>query len=224
MANRGIGSSSDIRKKLSYNHELIMTSVHESGHTISSLLNGFLVSSVGIDIAKDRRSNKDAGYTYFDSILDVEIIEDPTLISKLLISEIHINYAGLAAEKIFYKEICGTDKLPMYLKYGTYVDRQRASEIVKKNNLAPPGVKRHLFKNKLFNQCKKALENHWSDVKLISHALFSRKKLLYADLKEILIKKSVNKAFWKQQLKNIEMVFEAAKLNNAEHVYKTINN
>lgn len=224
MVNRGLGSISEIRKKLSYNHEYIATCYHEAGHTISGLLNYLVISAVGIEMPRDKRSSKDAGYTHFDYVLDPEDVKNSELSRKLLLSEIQINYAGLAAEKIFYKEICGTDKLPMVLKFGSYLDRDRVAEIIKKYDLAPPGKKRHLYKKKLFNETQRSLEEYWGDVKLISHALFARRKLYYSDLKELLIKKSSKRAFWKKQFKSIEVLFEAAKANDEKFIHDTIYN
>lgn len=224
MANRGMGSLSEIRKKLSYDHELIATCYHEAGHTIGGLLNFFLISSVGIEVSRDKRSNKDLGYTHFEAVLDMDFVKNKDLNYKLIIAEIYINYAGLAAEKIFYKDTCGTDKLPMVLKFGSYIDRNKVAELIKKYNLAPPGKKRHLFKKKLFNETQKSLELYWGDVKLVSHALFNKRTLYYSDLKEILIKKSKNRMFWKKHLKNIDTIFDSANVNDERFIYTTINN
>lgn len=223
MVNKGMGSLTDIRRKLSYDHELIATCYHESGHTISGLLNYMMIGSVGIEITKDKRKHKDLGYTNFETALDFEQVLNKDLAQNLIISEIHINYAGLAAEKIFYKDLAGTDKLPMVLKHGSYMDRDSASDLIKKNNLAPAGKKRHLYKKRLFTQSKRSLENYWSDVKLISHALFDKRKLYFIDLKNILQRKSENKAFWKQQFKDIDVVFEAAKNNDEDLVFKILS-
>lgn len=224
MANRGIGNSLEVRKKLSYDHELITTCYHEAGHTISSLLNFSIVSSVGTEISKDKRSGKDLGFTNFECVLEVDVVKNKELLNKLLISEIHINYAGLAAEKIFYKDICGTDKLPMVLKHGSYMDRDRVSDIIKKYDLAPPGKKRHLYKKKLFLESQKAIENFWDDVKLVARNLFNRKKIYYSDLQQILVKKSRNKIFWKQRFKDISIIFEASKTNDEAFIIDILKN
>lgn len=219
MVNRGIGSASDIRKKLSFNHELILTCYHEAGHTIAGLLNYLIISSVGIELS-DKKKTTDSGYTHFDYILDPEQTISYELNYKLLMSELKLNYGGLAAETIFYKDFCGSDKLPMVLKFGSYVDRDRVAEIIVKNNLAPPGKKRYAFKKKVFEQTRRALEDNWTDVKLVSHALFAKRKLYYTDLKELLLKKSDNKQFWKDQFKIIEILADASKLNDEEIVKK----
>jgi hypothetical protein len=199
-----------VHLELSFNHELIATTFHESGHTITGLLNFLVISEVGIEMTKENRS-QDLGFTDFDSVFYVESVVSQELSNKLLINEIRLNYGGLAAEKIFYKDITGSDKLPMVLKSGSFTDRDRVSEIVKKHCLAAPGKKRHAFKQKLFAETRSALEEYWIDVKLVSHTLFLRRKLVYSDLKELLTKKSHNKTFWKQQFRSIELIRGAGK-------------
>lgn len=221
MANKGIGSTSDIRKKLSFDYELITTCYHEAGHTISGILNYFMISEVGIEITKEGKKTIDAGYTNFFPPLEFEEINDENLFNIFLISEIQMNYAGLAAEKLFYKELCGTDQLPMFLKYGSYADRDRVAELIKKYNLAPPGKKRHSLKKKLFNESRWALEDYWPDVKLVSHTLFSKRKLYWDDIKNLLMRKSTNKTFWKKRFKDIDCIFEAAKTDD-EHLVHSI--
>lgn len=226
MVNKGMGSPTDIRKKLSYDHELIATCYHEAGHAVSALYHLMHVSAVGTDIVVDKRTQKDLGYTSFDSSLEYETVANEELLYTFVISEIYINYAGLAAEKSFYKDICGTDKLPMVLKRGSGSDSEHVATLIKKFNLAPPGKKRYAFKKKAFNKARQSLMLYWDDVKLIAHALFKTKKLYWDDLKSLLTRKSKNKVFWKKQIKDIELVFEAAKINDQKFihsVYKKTN-
>ncbi len=194
--------------KLAIEFQAITTAFHEAGHTIAALLSYSQVSAVAVEIDHKKKSVEDLGYTHYDPAFETEGVKDNQFQINLVLAEIFINYAGLAAEKLFYKEICGTDRLPMFVKYGSYQDRNVASFLIKKYNLAPPGKKRYGFKKKIFSQTQRTLFSYWGDVKLVAHALFQRKKLYHQDLKELLSKKSVNKKFWKEQFKKISILFD----------------
>lgn len=210
MTNSGQEDFSSKTIKLSYDHELITTCYHEAGHTISGLFNFMTIPSVYIEIPRNRKIktkiNSNLGITLYEAAISYDDVKDEELYQKLVMSDIYINYAGLAAEKLFYKEICGTDQLPMALKHGSYLDRDNVSDIIKKYNLAPPGRKRHLFKKKALNDCMRTLSVMWEDVRLVAHALYKSRKLYHADLQEILIKKSPNRNFWKKQFRAIELL------------------
>jgi hypothetical protein len=214
MAGTGMGDAAEVRKKLSHNFERINACYHESGHAISGLLNFIMIYSISVAAKHDRRTWDNLGTVHYEVLLDVEFIkenEQPVLFRRLLENEIQINYAGLAAEKIFYKEIVGTYHLPMIIKFGSYFDRDNAAELVKKYNLAPAGKKRHLLKKELYNRTQQELEQHWGDVKLLAHGLYKKNKLTFSDIKDILGKKSEYKEFWKKRLKEIETCFKRAK-------------
>lgn len=206
MTNNGVGNLSNKTIKLSYDHELIATCYHEAGHTISGLLNFMIIPSVSIEMSKNRKHITNLGFTHYENAIDFEYIKDNELFMNLITAEIYINYAGLAAEKLFYKDTCGSDQLPMALKHGSYLDRDRVSDIIKQYNLAPPGRKRHFFKKKSLNDCMRTLESMWIDVKLVAHALFKRRRLYHNDLFDLLIKKSPNRNFWKKQFKSINVL------------------
>lgn len=195
------------KKRLSHEFEIITTAFHEAGHVISGLLNMLKVQSVGIDAKIDRDKNKDLGYTNFLIAADFQCVEDADLFNELLIREIYVNYAGLAAEKLFYKDTCGTYNIPMIIKVGSYMDRDRCSELISTYNLAPPGKKRFLFKKKALSYSMRQLEESWSDVKLVAHALFRKKRLSYDQLKSLLIRKSEYKEFWKLHFKKINTLY-----------------
>lgn len=216
-------SDKNKKDKLSHQFELIVTCFHESGHTITGLLNFIKISVVGVEVTEKIIPDKDLGYTDFIIVCDSETTADKNLINYLLEAEILTNYGGFAAEKNFYKDICGTDKIPMIIRHGSYLDRDRVAEIIKKYNLAPPGKKRHSFKQKLFHKTQLLLEDFWADVKLIARTLFNRRRLNYEDLKKILIKKSENKVFWKQRFKDIELLFNSSDLSE-DYIYNIIAN
>ena len=197
-----------IIKKLSQDYELISASYHEAGHVVYGLLNFIKIQAVAVNSSP--KNTEDLGYTHYELINND--FGDPDLANLLQLSEININYAGLVAEKIYYKDICGSDKFPMMLKSGCSQDIETAAALIKKFNLSPPGKKRYLFKKKLLRESKVLFEEHWDAVKLIAHALYDKKKLHYSDLKDILTKKSKNKIFWKNRFKEINLLFDAAEL------------
>ena len=199
-------------KKTAQDYQLIATAHHESGHAIIGLLCGMQISGLGVDSGSDN----DAGYTHYD-IVPYDQIATDDLFNKFLYDELYINYAGLASEKIYYKDISGSDKLPMFLKYGSWLDLQQASELIKKYNLASPGKKRFQLKKNIFNETSQLLIEYWDDVKLLAHTIYKRKKINGSDVKNLLTKKSVNKEFWKKQFKKINLIFNSGKIVNTEN-------
>lgn len=204
-----------VTQKLSQDYELISTCYHESGHTICGLLNFMKISAVTVNYT----AKSVEGYTHYE-ILDTNF-DDEDIVEFLKLAEISINYAGLAAEKIYYKDICGSDKFPMMLRDGSSHDILTAADLIKKFNLAPPGKKRHLFKKKVARDLKKLLEEHWDAIRLVAHALYAKKKLYHSDLKDILTKKSKNKEFWKNRFKEINLLLDSPSTIDLETV-KTI--
>lgn len=198
---------SDHKARLSQEFDLITTAFHEAGHTISGLLNLMKIQFVCIDAKMDRNLNKDLGYTNFIIAADFKYVQDLDLKKELLIREIYVNYGGLAAEKLLYKDICGTYNIPMILKVGSYLDRDRCAELISAHNLAPPGRKRYAFKKKSLQKSIDQLEESWSDVKLVAHILFRKKRLTYDQLRAILTKKSEHKDFWKEHFKIINKIY-----------------
>jgi ATP-dependent Zn protease len=197
----------DHKARLSQEFDLITTAFHEAGHTISGLLNLMKVPFVCIDAKMDRSLNKDLGYTNFVIAADFRYVQDEGLYKELLLREIYVNYAGLAAEKLLYKDICGTYNIPMILKVGSYLDRDRCSELISTHNLAAPGRKRYAFKKRALQKSIDQLEESWSDVKLVAHILFRKKRLTHDQLKAILTKKSEHKDFWKQHFRILNKIY-----------------
>ncbi len=201
----GSESIDDIRKKVTHTHELIMCCFHEAGHSIYGLLHHMKVDMV--EVFEDKKTKRVCGMTYFNYPVADEV-DDSDLKYQLMISEICVNYAGLAAEKYHFKNVSGSDKFPGFWKNGSSSDTIMAASLLKEYNLAPPGKKRYAFKKKLIKETHKELLNNWEDVVLISHSLFKKKKLSFSNLKDLLTKKSVNKDFWKEQFKNINYIFD----------------
>lgn len=196
-------------KKMSHQYEMIALIYHESGHAITALLNNMQVPSVTI------KSTNASGLTYYN-LADYDS-GDEELHKKILFCEISVFYGGLVAEKIYYKKITGSDIFPRTLKGGSWYDIFIISDIIKRNNLAKAGAARRELKNKIFKDTYSELDKYWDDVQLIAHTLYKRKKLEYRDIKKILFNKSKNKDFWKEKIKNIDLLFKSTNsLSNKE--------
>jgi hypothetical protein len=203
MANSGVGSIVEVRKKFHLTHELILTSYHEAGHAIYGLLKGMKIESVSV--WENRKTKRIDGFTHYSSP-DITKFNDPELFNYWLYAEICCFYAGLASEKYHFKYTSGSDKLPMFIKDGSSNDILSAAALINQYNLAPPGRKRYFYKKKLISNTSKELQEHWDAVTLIAHALFKKKRLNFNDLKIVLTKKSINRKFWKKQFEMISYI------------------
>lgn len=189
--------------KNSYDYELIAITYHEAGHAIMATLN--VMQAIRIKINKKTDLS---GYTDWIS-LDESKFKDKTLIKILATYQVEINYAGLIAEQIYYKDICGSNKIPQALKYGSESDRSSASNIIKKYDLAPPGKGRKLLKDKIQKNIKKVLTENWDAIKLVAHFLYKNKEMSHQELKNILLNKTNNKLLWKQRFDLIELFYNS---------------
>lgn len=203
---KGTGSISDIRKKVTKTHELISTAYHESGHVIYALLHFMKVSSVSV--FEDKKFKRIHGATYYNLPNDLDTIQDPELLNVLARAEVGVGYAGLIAEKSLFKSISGSSQTPMFISDGSADDNKSAREVIKKFNLAPPGVKRSAYKRKLMREVQHDLHTHWDAVTLVSHALFRHHRISFDGLQDLLTKKSHNKKFWKEQFKKIGCFYD----------------
>ncbi len=202
---KGTGSIADIRKKVTKTHEFISTSYHEAGHTVYALLHLMKVSSVAV--FENKKLKRIHGITYYDYPSDFDEIQDSDLLNTLVRAEVGISYAGLIAETSLFKSISGSKQTPTFISDGSASDNKSAREVIKKYNLAPPGPKRTLYKQKLMREVQGELHFHWDAVMVVAHALFRHRRLSYADLQELLTKKTRNKKFWKDQFKNISYFY-----------------
>src|SRR5579885_2730464 len=139
---------SSVSLKLAQNYRLISVAYHEAAHIICAFLFYIDVSEVIIDEGK----RGVGGTTHYNMFYPEEkYTEIDAKISNYLInSEIYLKYAGLAGEKIYFRDMSGSDKFPAVLKRGTEPDMQEAAQLIKKYNLADPGTKRYLLKKKMF--------------------------------------------------------------------------
>lgn len=135
---------SSISLKIAQNYRVISVAYHEASHIVCALLFYINVSEVIIDEGK-RGVGGTTHYDMFypdDKYNDIDI----KLRNYLIYSEIYLKYAGLAGEKIYFRDMSGSDKFPVVLKFGTEPDMRESADIIKKYNLAEPGNKRYLFK------------------------------------------------------------------------------
>lgn len=206
MANNS-GSIHEIRKKVHATYELIATSYHEAGHAIYALLNCRKVDSVVV--FENRKTKRIDGFTYYYSpdLDDASVKADLVLLNSIIEEECGIKYAGLAAEKFHYKQISGSDKFPMYWRDGSSDDTKEAAAIIKKYSSVSPGKKRYNYKKRIIKKTLASLEQYWDDVILVSYILIQKKRASFAELKEVLTKKSPNRIFWKEQFKDIVDIF-----------------
>jgi len=207
MASNNTGSIGNIRKKFHETHELISTAYHEAGHTVYGLLHCIKIESVAI--FKDKKSKRIEGFTHYNS-LALSDIQDPELFNDRLHSEICLSYAGLIAEKHHFKAISGSDKFPMFLRDGSSSDITSAAALFQKYNLVEPGRKRYNYKQKLMKSIHQELKDHWDAITLVAHGLFKKKKIYYAELQQMLTRKTDDKQFWKENFRDINYLYDNA--------------
>lgn len=205
---KNTGSIGEIRKKIAETHEFISGAYHESGHTIYALLHLMEVNSVSI--FKDKEINRVEGITHYHYITD---IEDDDILNIFVRARLGVNYAGLIAEKALFESISGSSQTPMFISEGSIEDNSEARKIFKEYNLVEPGKKRAAYKRKLIRGVQNELYSNWDAVTIIAHALVRYHKLTFDDLKSLLTKKSINKQFWKEQFKIINIIYNRSYIN-----------
>lgn len=205
MANNNPGSIGHIRKKFHQTHELISTAYHEAGHTVYGLLHLMDVGSVMV--FTDKKSKRIEGFAHYQPA-ELNAIQDLTLFNDRLHAEICLSYAGLVAEKRFFKMICGSDKFPMFLRDGSSHDTSEACELFQKWGLCKPGRERYNYKQKLIKQIDRELVENWDAITLVAHGLFKKKRLYFSDLQNLLTKKSKDKQFWREKFKAINQLYK----------------
>lgn len=195
-------SHTSVIKKQSFDYELIAMSYHESGHAVIALYNYIKVLSVNVLTPKTR-----VGHTEY-SVFEVSEIENEELKQILLICELQALYAGLMAEKLYYKDICGSSRFPMHLRIGSANDLQYASKLIRKYNIVKPGKNTSLFKKQLQSEVIDILQEHWDAVKIITHSLYQRNRLSFDEIKYLLTRKTDHKDFWKKRFKDIKFIHD----------------
>jgi hypothetical protein len=191
--------NSDAIKKI-FDYDLIAMSYHEACHTVIALFNYLQVYHVNVMTPK--RSDGNTNFFIYD-----EIVKDEDLKKIFSIFEIQTMYAGLVGERMYYRDICGSSKFPMHLKKDSAYDIGIASAIIRKNNLASPGKKTHLFKKEVQFDVEKILDDHWDAVKEIAHSVYRKKRLSFDELKYILTRKTDQKEFWKDKFRKMNIIY-----------------
>lgn len=200
MTNSGIGS---IRKKVTKTYECISTSYHEAGHTVYGLLHFIKINLVNIH--EDKKHKRIYGDTYYYHP-DLESFDSDLKMNRIY-AEIGLSYAGLVAEKRQFRLSSGSNNCPLFIKDKSSQDTTEASNLIKKYELAPPGRKRYEFKKKKIKEVGYELQDNWDAVTIIAHALFQRKQLNFADLRDLLTKKTNNRKFWKEQFRKMSSIY-----------------
>lgn len=187
---------------MALNAETISMCYHEAAHTICGLYNFMDVYHIYVMSDKYNQGN-----TLYE-VYNPDNIKNKLLAKILLIYEVQTLYAGLVGERIYYKDISGSDDFPMHLRIGCSRDIRDAASIIHRYDLAKPGKQRYLFKKQVQSDTHNILVHYWRDIKLISHALFKFKELKAGKLKFILTNKSVNKDFWRARFKEIKTLYD----------------
>jgi hypothetical protein len=193
------------KAKDALDYEHIFMCAHESAHTIVALHNFLQVFNVNtIRIGAKTRAEK-SGSTDWYSTIYTGI--DSELKRILLICELQAMYAGLLGERILYKYLTGSPKLPMNLRVGLSYDIKKASGIIRNNNLAESGKDTANLKNNIQKKTEKILLDHWEEVRIIAHILHKKRQLDFDELKQLLTKKTKQKDFWKDRFSKIERIY-----------------
>lgn len=198
-------SAKSHNKKVAQTHDLIYAAYHEAGHTIYGLLHFMRIECANIFFNKDTDSS--GGFTHYN-YPDINDFTNDDIRLYVINSEISINYAGLSSERYHFKQISGSNICPMFLKDGASEDTLESAKLFRQYNIVAPGKKRYLYKKKLIKNTMQEIETFWADITLIAHGLYKRKKLYFSDLKKILVTKSENKEYWREQLKLIEPLYK----------------
>lgn len=74
----------------------------------------------------------------------------------------------------------------------------------------------------MFRHTSKLLKIYWDDVKLLAHQLYVKRKLQNSDIKQLLLKKSPNKNFWKKQFKTMDTLFSSIDILEIMHIIEKI--
>lgn len=190
----------DVLTKRSIDYVKIAVSYHEAGHAFIAAYNYLKV----LDISITNINDSFVHYNPFEYDLD-----------KLIVFELQMLYAGFIAEKIYYKDICGSNIFPANL-YGAYDDTKSASKLIKKYKLLFPNKSISLLKKQCKKIVKTILQEHFTTLKLVAHAIYKNEKLSGEEFKNILIYKTNNKQFWREKYKSIERIHSDNKLSSNE--------
>jgi hypothetical protein len=188
-------------KKQSLDYVKIAASYHEAAHAFIAAYNHMKVLEINI-------TNLKYGYVHY---LPYEISYIDFL-DKIIIFELQMLYAGLISEKIYYKDMCGSNIFPAHL-YGAYDDTKAASLLIKKYKLLFPNKSVLILKKHIKKYIKALLQEHWNTIKLLAHYIYKIEKLSEDELKSFLITKTNNRKFWRDRYRTIELIYSNDKIS-----------
>ena len=185
-------------------YELIATCYHEAGHVVLGILNLIKTKTVTVNV-----SGNIGGSTL--TLFHVPSRHTTNDVKNILLaSRLYMLFAGTVAESIYYKDICGAE-LPPHLKIGAKFDLMMINKIISKFKLASPGKPRKKLKLVLKNKTNSLLKNHWFEVRSLAHLLYSKRTLIFEDIKKLLINIPGRKAYWQTHLIAVEELFPGGK-------------
>jgi ATP-dependent Zn protease len=196
-----------VLKNQSLDYVKIAASYHEAAHAFVAAFNYLKVLEINIIDIKD-------SYVHY---VPIEYEQTEVLISL----ELQMFYSGLIAEKIYYKDTCGSSIFPANL-YGAYDDTKAAAKLIKIYKALYPNRSSMLFKKQTKKYVKQLLQDNWSSIKLIAYYIYSNEKITGEEFKEFLIKK-INKQFWRERYRAIEKIHCENKISQSE-LESIINN
>ena len=193
---------SDQEKKY-FEMDAISRNWHEASHCVIALFNFFKV--LHISVIPNEEQDGITNYLSSDGEYD-----NGGILKLFAKYETQVYYAGYIGERIFYQDLSGSHKLPLYFKIGSSFDFDQASKLIRKYELAETGNPTTKFKKQTQAYVRKILIEHWDAVKLVSHALYQKKRLSYDDIKKLLRFKtsSEHKKFWKKRFKQIDYLYK----------------
>ena len=88
MSNDSSGSKSiqNVRKKLTYTHDLLYSAHHEAGHVIISLISNMFVNEA--QVLEHKKYKRIIGFCDYESFKELDDIADSALLNKQLKLEI----------------------------------------------------------------------------------------------------------------------------------------
>lgn len=186
-----------------YDYQLIATCYHEAGHVVGGMFNYINVKAASIVMSGPIAGTMNSAY--YDPIE----VSSANVRNALITARLCTLSAGPAAEKVYYNELCGLEKLPKQLSEGGKHDVITFNAIVKKFKLASNAAERKKIKDLIDRRVEKVLRTYWSDVKSIAHILYRdlniEQEEIYASLLD-----GANHSFWSERVDSIKDLYKVA--------------
>jgi hypothetical protein len=185
-------------------YEIMFTCYHEAAHAVIGLVNNIYISK--LFVKKDG-----SGFADFKRINPGKRFGKRKN-KNLSFAWIYFNYAGIEADKFLFYKLTKSKKYPNTFKYQSGEDIICINKEINKYKLTTD--KNNLsFRKRMANITRKMVVDNWDDIVLLSQYLYNskNKKILYNDIKEILINYSLNNKNWISIFYNIEKDFNLKK-------------